>query len=117
MFVTTRIAAVDMLTERLPPASVAGLVVANGHPITDASGEAFVVRLFRAGNRRGFVRALTDRPGELVRGFNSIERAMKALMVLNLNLWPGSFHLGVGEYTNQPLAAEMIELRRLRSAR
>ena len=29
MFVTTRIAAVDMLTERLPPASVAGLVVAS----------------------------------------------------------------------------------------
>ena len=109
MFVTTRIAAVDMLTERLPPASVAGLVVANGHRITDASGEAFVVRLFRAGNRRGFVRALTDRPGELVRGFNSIERAMKALMVRNLNLWP-RFHLGVRACLDAH-APEVIELR------
>ena len=109
MFVTTRIAAVDMLTERLPPAGVAGLVVANGHRITDASGEAFVVRLFRAGNRRGFVRALTDRPGELVRGFNSIERAMKALMVRNLNLWP-RFHLGVRACLDAH-APEVIELR------
>jgi hypothetical protein len=30
MFVTTRIAAVDLLTERLPPSRVAGLYVANG---------------------------------------------------------------------------------------
>ena len=109
MFVTTRIAAVDMLTERLPPARVAGLVVANGHRITDASGEAFVVRLFRADNRRGFVRALTDRPGELVRGFNSIERAMKALMVRHLNLWP-RFHLGVRACLDAH-APEVIELR------
>ena len=93
MFVTTRIAAVDLLTERLPPSRVAGLYVANGHRITDMSGEAFVVRLFRSGNRRGFVRALTDRPGDLTRGFHAIERAMKALMVRHLNLWP-RFHLG-----------------------
>jgi DNA excision repair protein ERCC-4 len=55
--------------------------LANGHRITDMSGEAFVVRLFRSGNRRGFVRALTDRPGDLTRGLGAIERAMKALMV------------------------------------
>lgn len=61
------------------------------------SGEAFVVRLFRSGNRRGFVRAVTDKPGELTRGFHSIERAMKALMVRTLNLWP-RFHLTVGGF-------------------
>ena len=98
------------MTERLPASRVAGLVVANGHRITDMSGEAFVVRLFRSGNRRGFVRALTDKPGELTRGFHSIERAMKALMVRNLNLWP-RFHLGVrGDLDLH--APEVVELRR-----
>ena len=51
-----------------------------------------MARLFRAGNRVGFVRGLTDRPGDLVRGFNGVERAMKALMVRRVNLWP-RFHL------------------------
>ena len=109
LFVTTRIAAVDLLTDRLPASRVAGLVVANGHRVTDESGEAFVVRLFRSGNRRGFVRALTDRPGDLSRGFHGLERAMKALMVRHLNLWP-RFHLGVR--SNLDLhAPEVIELR------
>ena len=46
MFVTTRIATVDMLAERLPPSRVAGLVIASAHRV-EFSGEAFAVRLFR----------------------------------------------------------------------
>ena len=109
MFVTTRIAAVDILSERLPPTRVAGLVVGNAHRVTDFSGEAFVARLFRAGNRLGFVRGLTDRPGDLVRGFNGVERAMKALMVRRVNLWP-RFHLGVRACLDKH-APEVVELR------
>ena len=109
MFVTTRIAAVDILSERLPPTRVAGLVVGNAHRVTDFSGEAFVARLFRAGNRVGFVRGLTDRPGDLVRGFNGVERAMKALMVRRVNLWP-RFHLGVRACLDKH-APEVVELR------
>ena len=109
MFVTTRIAAVDILSERLPPSRVAGLVVGNAHRVTDFSGEAFVARLFRAGNRLGFVRGLTDRPGDLVRGFNGVERAMKALMVRRVNLWP-RFHLGVRACLDKH-APEVVELR------
>ena len=109
MFVTTRIAAVDILSERLPPARIAGLLVGNAHRVTDFSGEAFVARLFRAGNRLGFVRGLTDRPGDLARGFNGIERAMKALMVRRVNLWP-RFHLGVRACLDKH-APEVVELR------
>jgi DNA excision repair protein ERCC-4 len=109
MFVTTRIATVDMLAERLPPSRVAGLVIASAHRVTEFSGEAFAVRLFRAGNRRGFVRALTDRPGDLVRGFNTVERAMKSLMVRTLNLWP-RFHLRARACLDAH-APEVVELR------
>ena len=109
MFVTTRIAAVDILSERLPPARIAGIVVGNAHRVTDFSGEAFVARLFRAGNRVGFVRGVTDRPGDLVRGFNGVERVMKALMVRRVNLWP-RFHLGVRACLDKH-APEVVELR------
>jgi DNA excision repair protein ERCC-4 len=109
LFVTTRIAAVDILSERLPPRDILGVVVCNAHRVTDFSGEAFVIRLFRAGNRTGFVRALTDRPGDLVRGFNSVERGMKALMVRRLNIWP-RFHLGVRACLDAH-APEVVELR------
>ena len=77
MFVTTRIAAVDILSGvcRRPRRRRPGR--RKQHRVTDFSGEAFVARLFRAGNRVGFVRGLTDRPGDLVRGFNGVERAMR----------------------------------------
>jgi len=109
MFVTTRIAAVDILSERLPPLKIAGIVVGNAHRVTDFSGEAFVARLFRAGNRVGFVRGVTDRPGDLTRGFNGLERVMKALMVRRVNLWP-RFHLGVRACLDKH-APEVVELR------
>ena len=109
LFVTTRIAAVDILRNSLPPGNIAGVIICNAHRVTDFSGEAFVVRLFRSGNRLGFVRGITDRPGDLVRGFNSVERAMKALMVRNINLWP-RFHLGVRGCLDKH-APEVVELR------
>lgn len=57
----------------------AGIIVLNAHRVQDSSGESFAVRLLRAGgNRTAFVRALSDRPGELVRGFGSVDRVLKA---------------------------------------
>jgi DNA excision repair protein ERCC-4 len=109
LFVTTRIAVVDILGDRLLPKEIAGVVVCNAHRVTDFSGEAFVVRLFRTGNRVGFVRGITDRPGDLSRGFNGTERAMKSLMVRSLNLWP-RFHLGVRGCLDKH-APEVVELR------
>ena len=109
MFVTTRIAAVDILREALPPSNILGVIVANGHRVTDMSQEAFVVRLFRSGNRRGFLRALTDRPGDLTRGFSKVDQVMKCLMTRQLNLWP-RFQLVVRACLDAH-APEVVELR------
>ena len=109
MFVTTRIAAVDILREALPPSNIQGVIVANGHRVTDMSQEAFVVRLFRSGNRRGFLRALTDRPGDLTRGFSKVDQVMKCLMTRQLNLWP-RFQLVVRACLDAH-APEVVELR------
>ena len=119
LFVTTRILVVDLLTERLPPGAItgaarrgaqaraelltararlplrAGLLIANAHRVTDTCGEAFAVRLLRGGGNGGaFVRAFSDRPGELVRGFSATEKVLKALLLRHLFLWP-RFHMAV----------------------
>ena len=46
------------------------MLVVNAHLLQDTSGEGFAVRLFRKGNQRGFVRALSDQPSAFVSGFN-----------------------------------------------
>lgn len=51
---------------------IAGILVLNSHRASDASGEGFAVRLFRAANRRGFVRALSDQPTSLSAGFAKV---------------------------------------------
>ena len=72
LFVTTRILVVDFLNSRLRSSQVAGIIVMNAHRVTDTSGEGFAVRLFRAGNSRGFVRAFSDNPTSVTAGFAKV---------------------------------------------
>ena len=46
------------------------MVIVNAHRVTDSSGEGFAVRLFRAGNRHGFLRAFSDQPHAFTQGFH-----------------------------------------------
>lgn len=41
--------------------------------MNETSGEGFVVRLFREGNRKGYVWVISDCFGDLMCGFNSVE--------------------------------------------
>lgn len=68
---TTRILVVDILSGRLPGRWVAGVLVVNAHRVTDTSGDGFAVRLLRAGNPAGFVRAFSDQPTSFG-GFNKV---------------------------------------------
>jgi len=79
--VTTRILVVDMLSGRLPGRWVAGVVVLNAHRVTDTSGDGFAVRLFRAANAAGFVRAFSDAPTSFA-GFNKVNTSLETLQAL-----------------------------------
>lgn len=57
----------------LPPGS--GMIIVNAHRLTDSSGEAFAVRLYRTGNASGFVRAASDQPTAFTAGFNKVRGA------------------------------------------
>ena len=88
LMITTRIVVVDLLTGRLKPSQVAGLLVLNAHRATEQSGEGFAVRLLRSSNRAAFVRGLSDEPGLVGKGLCSLERVMRALHVKHVFLWP-----------------------------
>eukprot|EP00210_Caulerpa_lentillifera_P001178 g1134.t1 len=102
-FVTTRILVVDFLSSKLQTTAVAGLVIMNAQRITDDSGEAFVVRLFKKGHPIGFIRAISDQPSAFVSGIRKAEEVMRALHVRRLSLWP-RFQLQVkGSLESLPL--------------
>ncbi len=79
LFVTTRILVVDMLNARIQGQHIAGMVIMNAHRVTDSSGEAFAVRLFRMANKHGFVRAFSDQPTGFASGFNKVRSPLSAV--------------------------------------
>lgn len=107
--ITSRILIVDMLNERVPLQKVAGIIVTNAHRITETCAEAFILRLFRQANKKGFVRAFSDRPQAMVSGFSKTERIMKSLFVRKLHLWP-RFQLSVSAILDENVP-QVIDIR------
>ncbi|XP_042418191.1 DNA repair endonuclease UVH1-like isoform X2 [Zingiber officinale] len=92
LFVTPRILVADLLTSRVPPSSVATLVVLNAHRLSDTSTEAFIARILHSYSPSTPIVAFTDCPHAMVSGFSKAERIMKSLFVRRLHLWP-RFHV------------------------
>ena len=63
---------VDMLNKRLTGKQIAGIIVMNAHRVTESSQDGFAVRLFREGNRDGFVRAFSDQPTSFTASFAKV---------------------------------------------
>lgn len=107
--VTSRILAVDLLTERVPAQKVSGIVVWDAHRVTDTSSEAFILRLFRQRNKVGFIKGVSDSPESFSGGFFKVEKVMKSLFVKKLYLWP-RFHVSVsGALAVSPV--DLVELK------
>lgn len=87
-FITSQILVVDLLNEKVPLSRVAGFIVLNAHRLTETCTEAFILRLYRFANKRGYVRAFSDKPQAMISGFSKLERIMKTLFVKKLHLWP-----------------------------
>ncbi|KAJ0260659.1 DNA repair endonuclease UVH1 [Hirschfeldia incana] len=108
-FITPRILIVDLLTQRIPPSSLAGIFVLNAHSLSETSTEAFIVRIVKSLNPSASVRAFSDRPQAMVSGFAKTERTMRALFLRRLHLWP-RFQLDVSqELEREP--PEVVDIR------
>ncbi|TPX41493.1 hypothetical protein SeMB42_g05553 [Synchytrium endobioticum] len=94
--VTSRILVVDMLNKVVPVHLVCGIFLNHAHRITDTSTEAFVLRLYRDGNKDGFIKAFSDYPEAWTQGIWKLEKTMKILFLRKVFIWP-RFHVRVSE--------------------
>ncbi|CAH2080160.1 unnamed protein product [Thlaspi arvense] len=108
-FITPRILIVDLLTQRIPVSSLAGIFILNAHSLSETSTEAFIVRIVKTLNGSAYVRAFSDKPQAMVSGFAKTERTMRALFLRRLHLWP-RFQLDVSqELEREP--PEVVDIR------
>eukprot|EP00048_Salpingoeca_helianthica_P000246 m.40278 g.40278 ORF g.40278 m.40278 type:complete len:848 (+) comp10297_c0_seq2:245-2788(+) len=88
VFVTSRILVVDLLTKTVPVELISGFFVLNAHRVLATTTEAFILRLFRHGNKTGFIRAVTDYPEGLTSEFAILEKVLKNLWLRHVQIWP-----------------------------
>lgn len=88
LFVTSRILVVDMLMERVPIELVTGIIVYRAHKTLESCQEAFILRLYRQKNKKGFIKGLSDNAVAFTQGFCQVQRMMRNLFVKKLFLWP-----------------------------
>eukprot|EP00920_Eleutheroschizon_duboscqi_P012379 GHVT01029536.1.p1 GENE.GHVT01029536.1~~GHVT01029536.1.p1 ORF type:complete len:428 (+),score=68.29 GHVT01029536.1:277-1560(+) len=86
--VTSRILVIDLLTGKITPELIDGIVFNHAHKAPTSWNDSFIVRLFLRRNRIGFVKAVTDRPEALSRGFAGLEKVARALMLKRVFLFP-----------------------------
>uniref|UniRef100_A0A8C3VDA6 DNA repair endonuclease XPF n=1 Tax=Catagonus wagneri TaxID=51154 RepID=A0A8C3VDA6_9CETA len=108
IFATSRILVVDFLTDRIPSDLITGILVYRAHRIIESCQEAFILRLFRQKNKRGFIKAFTDNAIAFDTGFCHVERVMRNLFVKKLYLWP-RFHVAVNSFLEQH-KPEVVEI-------
>ncbi|KAM4819997.1 DNA repair endonuclease XPF [Thomomys bottae] len=108
IFATSRILVVDFLTDRIPSDLITGILVYRAHRIIESCQEAFILRLFRQKNKRGFIKAFTDNAIVFDTGFCHVERVMRNLFVRKLYLWP-RFHVAVNSFLEQH-KPEVVEI-------
>ncbi|KAG8528736.1 uncharacterized protein KY384_006423 [Bacidia gigantensis] len=107
--ITSRILVVDLLSKLLNPEAVTGLIVLHSERIVATSVEAFIVRIYRQGNKVGFLKAFSDSPEPFIGGFAPLSSMMRNLFIRKTSLWP-RFHVTVAKSLEGRKKAEVIEL-------
>ena len=107
--ITSRILIVDLLSKLLDPETVTGLVLLHAERVTATSVEAFIVRVFRQNNKTGFLKAFSDSPESLSRGFAPLSSTLKNLFLRTPSLYP-RFQATVIKSLEGLKKAEIIEL-------
>lgn len=107
--VTSRILVVDLLSKLLDPEKVTGMVILHSDKVLATSLEAFIVRVYRQSNKRGFLKAFSDSPEPFTMGFAPLANMLRNLFLRKASLWP-RFHVSVAESLEGNRKAEVIEL-------
>lgn len=91
--ITSRILIVDLLTKTAKAEQIDGMLIAHAEHVTEQSTEAFILRIYQSQKLgRGFVKAVSEAPEQLMAGFAKIDKILKALYVRRLYLYPRFQH-------------------------
>lgn len=85
------------------------MVILHADKVLATSLEAFIVRVYRQSNKRGFLKAFSDSPEPFTMGFAPLANMMRNLFLRKASLWP-RFHVSVAESLEGNRKAEVIEL-------
>ena len=107
--ITSRILIVDFLSGLLDPATVTGMVALHADSIAATSLEAFIVRIFKQKNKKGFLKAFSDQPEPFTSGFQPLTTILRNLFLRKPILYP-RFHVTVAKSLEGKRKAEVIEL-------
>ena len=58
--------------------------------MTPTSAEAFIVRLYREKNKKGFLKAFSDQPEHITSGMSPLRTIMKELQLRTVHIYPRS---------------------------
>ena len=56
--------------------------------MTPTSAEAFIVRLYREKNKKGFLKAFSDQPEHITSGMSPLRTIMKELHLRTVHIYP-----------------------------
>lgn len=107
--ITSRILVVDFLSGLLDPAKVTGIFVLHADRVSTTSTEAFILRVYRQRNKKGFLKAFSDNPESLASGYDPLGRILRNTFLRKPSLWP-RFHVTVAKSLEGRKKAEVIEL-------
>ena len=63
--VTYKILVLDLLTKKLSPSIITGIIINQAHKAGSAhakTGESFIAEIVRRGNQKSFIKAITEKP-------------------------------------------------------
>ena len=98
----------DMLSGRLVPGTIDGIFVNHVHGVGELSADAFVLRLFRLSNTRGFIRAVSDVPDAFSRV--QVEKVMQRCFLDDMEVWP-RIRKEVQETLKQGRQPEVVQIK------
>ncbi|KAJ5994175.1 hypothetical protein N7451_009899 [Penicillium sp. IBT 35674x] len=107
--VTSRILVVDLLSKLLDAEKITGMIILHADKVVATSLEAFIVRIYRQMNKRGFLKAFSESPEPFTTGFAPLANMLRNLFLRKASLWP-RFHVAVSEALEGDRKAEVIEL-------
>lgn len=101
VILSARVFLMDLLHSRIPIPLITGVMIQNAHKVSEHGMEAFCLYLLRKQNEIAFIKAFSDDPEALIRGFAKAEKILKTLRISDLFLFP-RFHVGINAELSHP---------------